>query len=264
MISPSFLMASPLAHVYAHRGEELEGATASGSLGVAVAADLLAQLIDEDAQRVRLGERPGQLAQRLGHETGLQADGGVPYLPFDLGLGNQGRHRVDDHDVDGARTHEHIADFQSLLAVVRLGNQHVVDVDAQARRVHGIERMLGIDEGDDAAERLGLGDDLQRQRCLAAGLRTVDFDDTAPGDAADAQSCIERERAGGNGVDDEIVVGISVLHDGAFAELGLDRVRGHSDELIFCLCHRLRLPGSLQHLVRDYRTPVCMSRSFFP
>ena len=61
-----------------------------------------------------------------------------------------------------------IADFQRLLAGVGLGDEHLVDIDPDARGVNGIEGVLGIDEGDDAAQRLGLRENLQGERCLAA------------------------------------------------------------------------------------------------
>ena len=62
----------------------------------------------------------------------------------------------------------HIADFQRLLAGVGLGDEHLVDIDPDARGVNGIEGVLGIDEGNDTAQRLSLRENLQGERCLAA------------------------------------------------------------------------------------------------
>ena len=62
-------------------------------------ADLHADLVDEDHAAVALGDGGGEFAQRLGHQAGLQADVGVPHLPLDLGLGDQGGDRVDDQHV---------------------------------------------------------------------------------------------------------------------------------------------------------------------
>ena len=62
--------------------------------------------------------------------------------------------------------------------------------------VDRVERVLGVDEGRGAALLLALGDDLQRQRGLARGLRTVDLDDAAARQAADAERDVEPERAG--------------------------------------------------------------------
>ena len=95
--------------------------------------------------------------------------------------------------VDGAGTHEHVADLERLLAGVGLGDEHLVDVNAQARGVDRVERVLGVDEGDDAAHGLGLGEDLERERRLAAGLRPVHLDDAAARHAADAERRIERQ-----------------------------------------------------------------------
>ena len=47
--------------------------------------------------------------------------------------------------------------------------------------------MLGVNECDDAAHGLRLGEDLERERGLAGGLGTVDLDDAAAGHAADAE-----------------------------------------------------------------------------
>ena len=92
---------------------ELQGVAARGGLGVAVDhADLVAQLVDEDADRLGLGDARRELAQRLRHQAGLQAHLRVAHLAFDLGLGGQRRHRVDDDDVDGARTDQRVGDLR--------------------------------------------------------------------------------------------------------------------------------------------------------
>ena len=64
--------------------------------------------------------------------------------------------------------------------------------------VVGVERVLGVDEGGDAAGRLGAGDGVQRERGLARGLRAVDLDDAAARQAADAEGHVEGDRAGGD------------------------------------------------------------------
>ena len=113
-------------------------------------------------------------------------------------------------------------DLERLLAGVGLGDEHFVDIDAHASGVAGIEGVLRVDEGDNAAEGLRLGEDLERQRGLARGLGSVDLDDAAAGDAADAERHIERERSGGNRLDLERGVVIAEAHDGACAVLALD------------------------------------------
>ena len=103
--------------------------------------------------------------------------------------------------VDGAGAHEHVADLERLLAGVGLGDEHLVDVDADARGIAGVEGVLGVDERDDAAHGLGLSQDLERERGLAGGLGAVDLDDAAAGNASDAQRGIKGERARGDGLD---------------------------------------------------------------
>ena len=44
----------------------------------------------------------------------------VTHLALDLGARHQGRDRVDDDDVQGPGTHQHVGDLQRLLARVGL------------------------------------------------------------------------------------------------------------------------------------------------
>ena len=93
----------------------------------------------------------GELAQRLAHQPGLQAHLRVAHLAFELGAGDERRHRVDDQHVDGAGADEHLGDLERLLAGVRLRDEQVVDVDAQLARVDRVERVLGVHERGHAA-----------------------------------------------------------------------------------------------------------------
>ena len=97
--------------------------------------------------------------------------------------------------------------------------------------------MLGIDERNYAAERLGFSENLQCERGFTAGLRAIDLDDAAAGHATNAKGGIERECAGGDGADVEVLSPIAVLHDGAFAELRFDLVGGDLEHLEFFVVH---------------------------
>ena len=141
--------------------------------------DLLADLVGEQADRVGAVEVAGQLAQRLRHQPRLQADLGLPHLALQLGARDQRGDRVDGDHVDGAGADQHVDDLQRLLAVVGLGDQQLVGVDADPARVDRVDRVLGVDEGADPAARLGLGDDVVDQRRLARGLGAEDLDDPA-------------------------------------------------------------------------------------
>src|SRR3546814_17995191 len=65
-------------------------------------ADLLAELVDEDADGVGLVEVGSELAQGLRHEAGLEADVAVAHVALALGSGGEGGHGVDQHEADGA------------------------------------------------------------------------------------------------------------------------------------------------------------------
>jgi hypothetical protein len=107
--------------------------------------------IDEEHDGVRLRDRAGELAQRLAHQAGLQAGELIAHLAFEFGLRAQRRNRIDDDDVDAAGAHERVGDLERLLTGVGLGDQHLVDIDAELLRVRRIERVFGIDIGGDAA-----------------------------------------------------------------------------------------------------------------
>lgn len=80
-------------------------------------ADLLTQLVDEDAGRVRLVNNARQLAQRLAHQARLQTDEGIAHFAVDFGLRHQRCNRVDDHDIDRAGTHQRLTDFRACSPV---------------------------------------------------------------------------------------------------------------------------------------------------
>ena len=169
-----------------------------------------------------LGDRGGELAQRLAHQPRLQAGQAVAHLAFDLGPRRQGRHRVDDDDVHRAGAHQGVGDLQRLLAGVRLGDQQVVEVDPQLVGVGGIQRVLGVDEGGGAAGLLHLGHHVQGQGGLARAFRPVDLDHPPLGQAADAQRHVEAERAGGDRLDLDDLALVAQLHHRALAEGPVD------------------------------------------
>ena len=168
------------ANVEPHGGVEPKRTATRGRLGVAEHdADLLAQLVREEADRVGPVERAGELAESLAHQTRLQPDVRIPHLAFDLGLRCERSHRVDRDDRERARANEQLADLERLFAGVGLRDEQVVDVDADALRIGGIHRMLRVDEGADAATPLGLGDHVVDERRLAGRLRPEDLDNAA-------------------------------------------------------------------------------------
>ena len=68
---------------------------------------------------MRLGDRAGELAQRLAHEPRLEADVLVAHLALDLGLRHERRDRVDHDDVDRVAADERLGDLERLLAACR-------------------------------------------------------------------------------------------------------------------------------------------------
>ena len=133
------------ADVDAHAGVELEGLAAGGGLGVAEHdADLLADLVGEDAGGFGLGEDGGELAQGLAHQPRLHAHGGHAHLALEFGLGHQRGHGVDHDDVQRVGPGEGLADGQGLLAAVGLRDEQVIQVHPQ---------FLGVRRGPGRARR---------------------------------------------------------------------------------------------------------------
>src|SRR4051794_24741352 len=233
--------------VEADRRVELQRTATGGDLGRAVDdADLLAQLIDEDRRRTGVVQGTGDLAQRLAHEAGLQADVAVTHLALDLGAGHQGGHGVDDDDVEGPGPDQHVGDLERLLPGVGLAHQQGVGVDADGAGVLRVERVLGVDERRDAAACLGVGHRVQGDGRLTGGLRAVDLDDAAAGQAPDAEGDVEGDRTGRDDLDRLRGV-VPQPHDRALAELLVDLGEGHVEGLVAVeRCHgaHLRFAGS--------------------
>src|SRR5471032_651527 len=225
------------ADVQAHGSVEFQGVTAGRRFRAAEHdADFHADLVDEDDQRVGAVDRAGQLAQRLRHQTRLQARQRIAHVAFDFGAWRQRGHRVDDDQVDAARADQRIADFQRLLTGVRLRDQQLVQVDAQLLRITDVERVFGIDEGAGATEFLHLGDGLQGQRGFTGRFRTVDFHHAAARQAADAERDVQAERAGRDDLHFfDRGAGVHA-HHGPFAELLFDLRQCGSEGLGLLRC----------------------------
>ena len=210
------------ANLHADRRIELERTAAGGDLRIAVNdADLLTQLVDKDGYALALGDRAGQLAHRLTHHAGMQTDEGIAHFAFDFGARCQRGNRVDNHDVDRARAYERLRNVQTLLTGVRLGDQQAVNVNAECLGVNRVERVLGIDKRSRAAQLLCLCNAVQRNRGLTGGFRSVDLNDSAARQTADAEREIQTDRAGRDVFD--IHAGVfAQTHNRAFAELLFD------------------------------------------
>ncbi len=91
----------------------------------------------------------------------------IAHLAFELGLRRQRRDRIDDEHVDGAGAHQSVGDLERLLAGIGLGDEELLEIDAQLARIDRVERVLGVDEAANAAPLLRLGDDMERERGLA-------------------------------------------------------------------------------------------------
>lgn len=70
----------------------------------------------------------------------------VAHFAFDFSFRDQGGNGVDDDDIDSTAADQFFCDFKGLFAVIRLGNEQFVGVDAKVAGIDRIEGVFGIDE----------------------------------------------------------------------------------------------------------------------
>ncbi len=146
----------------------------------------------------------------------------VAHLALELGARHQRGHRIDDQHVDRTGADERVGDLERLLARIGLGDQQLVDIDAELLGIAGVERVLGVDEGASSPGALRLGDDVERQGRLARAFRSVNLDDATARQAADTEGDIEAERAGRDHLDIGNALARAQFHDRALAESAFD------------------------------------------
>ena len=184
------------AHVDTNGGVVFKRKTAGSGFRISVHnADLLTQLVYEYNGAAVFRDAACKTAHCLRHESCKGADNGVAHFAFKLDAGDKGCDRVNDNDVNRARAHEAFGYVERLLAGVRLRDEQTVDIDAQRTGVCRLERVLDVDVCRLAAGLLSRRDDVQRKRCFTRSLGSVYLDDPALGNAAYAESKVERERA---------------------------------------------------------------------
>ena len=86
-----------------HRRIELKRVTAGGGLRISEHhADLLTNLVDEDAAGAGARDCTGELTHGLRHKAGMETHILLSHLPFDLRFGSEGSHGVDHKHIDCA------------------------------------------------------------------------------------------------------------------------------------------------------------------
>ncbi len=145
----------------------------------------------------------------------------VAHFAFDFRPRHQRGDRVDHQHVDSVGAHQRIDDFQRLFARVGLRHDQFVNVDAQFLGIARIERMFRVHKGRRAAILLRFGNGVQRQRGLARTFRAVNLDNPPLGQAANAKSDVEAERAGRDGFNLDLFPAAQ-LHRRAFAKGPVD------------------------------------------
>ena len=165
---------------------------------------------------------------------------GIPHLSLDLGLRGQCGNRVHYDNIDPTGSHQHVGDFQSLLAGVGLRDEQFIQIDTDLLGITGIKRMLGIDKGGHATQLLSLRDHLKGQCRLAGRFRPVNFNDTTPWQTPATQGYIQRQRASRNNL--KIAIGWRITHSHyrPFTELFFDLGKRGTEGFLLVFVHRYR------------------------
>ena len=134
-------------HVNTNSRIELQRTTTGSSFRVAEHnANFFTNLVDENSSAFRFCNQTSQFTQRLAHQTSLQTNMGVAHFAFDFCTRNQSRNGVNYDNINCTTTNERVANFQCLFAIVRLGNQKIVYVNAQFTSIFRVKCMFSIDE----------------------------------------------------------------------------------------------------------------------
>lgn len=155
---------------------------------------------------------------------------GVSDLAFEFGFGDESGDGIQDDDVEGIRADERFADAEGFLARAGLGDEEVVEIDAEALGVGGIQGVLDINESGEPSAFLGLGHDGEGERGFSGGFRPVNFHDASPGEASNTQGAVNEEIAGG----DDFHFGMGIVteaHNGTLAIIFGDLLDGQIEIL---------------------------------
>ena len=70
----------------------------------------------------------------------------ITHFSFDFRFGNKRRYGIDNNNIDRARANQGFYDVKRLLSRVRLGNEKLIDIDADPSRIFGIKRVFRVDK----------------------------------------------------------------------------------------------------------------------
>ena len=138
--------------------------------------------LEEDEERVRPARESGQAMEPVRHAG--RPGGRVPTRI-------QARRQVHDEEVDGPAGEERGGDRPALVEILRRDDDEPLEPDPAGNRLDRVEAAAGIQPGHDRARRLGLRDEPQGERGLAAPTRAAEGERGRSRHAARAQDRVE-------------------------------------------------------------------------
>ena len=131
----------------------------------------------------------------------MQTDLRLTHIAFDLLLGDEGCHGVDDDQIHGTGADDLLGDVQCLLPVVGLRDIEAVHIYAKGFGIGGVEGVLCVNDNRLTALLLHLCDGVDGKRRLTRGFGAVDLDDAATRVAPHAEGVVEVDGACGDDID---------------------------------------------------------------
>jgi len=72
----------------------------------------------------------------------MQPHVAVAHFPFELGLRDKGGDGIDDYEIDSPGADKRTRNLERLLAMIRLRDDQIVDIDAKLASILRIQGML--------------------------------------------------------------------------------------------------------------------------
>ena len=154
----------------------------------------------------------------------------VSHLTFDLSTRGESRHRVDNDKVNRRGSHQLINNLQRHLTGVGLGDQQVLDINAQRSGINGIQGMLRIHKGRHTTTLLHFSNRVQGERGFTGTFWAVDLHH-ATLRITTTQREVKGQRTGGNRLHPH-AGGIAQPHDRSLAEVALDLTQNQIQRLV--------------------------------
>src|SRR3989338_10346383 len=107
----------------------------------------------------------------------------ITHHPLNFSPRRESGNRINNNNIDTARTHKSLSNFQRLFSIIWLRNKQVINIDPYFLCILHVKSMLSIDEGSTSSATLSFGNVMERKSCFTRRFRTKNLNDTAIGNS---------------------------------------------------------------------------------